>query len=79
MLRNIVHFYNLANSSIESTATSENKVTFNLIKEQMNELMYKLSSMKFMEPSDGEEAVTKKMNDLREELTAAFRDIEDLA
>lgn len=79
MLRNIVHFYNLANSSIESTATSENKVTFNLIKEQMNELMYKLSSMKFIEPSDGEEAVTKKMNDLREELTAAFRDIEDLA
>lgn len=79
MLRNIVHFFNLSNSAIESTATSENKVTFGLIKDQMNELMYKLSSMKFMEPSDGEEAVTKKMNELRDELTAAFRDIEDLA
>lgn len=79
MLRNIVHFYTLANTSIESTATSENKVTFGLIKDHMNELMYRLSSMKFIEPSDGEEAVTASVDKLRDELTAAFRDIEDLA
>lgn len=79
MLRNIVHFYTLSNTVIEATATSENKVTFNLIKDQMNELLYKLSSMKFMEPSDGEEVVTQKMDALRDELTAAFRDIEDYA
>lgn len=79
MLRNIIHFYNLANSVIESTATSDSKVTFGLIKEQMNELLYKLSSMKFIEPSDGEKQVVSKMNELRDELTAAFRDIEDLA
>lgn len=79
MLRNIIHFYNLANTVIESTATAENKVTFGLIKEQMNELLYKVSSMKFLEPSEGEDALTNKMDDLRDELTAAFRDIEDLA
>lgn len=79
MLRNVVHFYNLAISAIESTSTSENKVTFGLIKDHMNELLYKLSSMKFIEPSDGEEQVTAKMNELRDELTAAFRDVEDLA
>lgn len=79
MLRNIIHFFTLANTVIEATATSESKVTFGLIKEQMNELLYKVSSMKFLEPADGEEAVTAKMNELRDELTAAFRDIEDLA
>lgn len=79
MLRNIIHFYTLSNTSIESTATSENKVTFGLIKETMSDLMYKLSSMKFLEPSDGEEAVLAKIGELKEELTKAFRDIEDLA
>lgn len=79
MLRNIIHFFQSSNTVIEATATSENKVTFGLIKDQMTELMYKLSSMKFMEPSEGEEVLTCKMNELRDELTAAFRDIEDLA
>lgn len=79
MLRNIIHFYNLAISAIESTSTSESKVTFGLIKDHMNELLYKLSSMKFIEPSDGKEQVTAKMGELRDELTAAFRDVEDLA
>lgn len=79
MLRNIIHFYTLSNNSIESTSTSENKVTFGLIKESMSELLYKLSSLKFLEPSDGEEAMKSKMDALRDELTAAFRDVEDLA
>jgi V-type H+-transporting ATPase subunit A len=79
MMRNIIHFYTLANSIIESTASSENKVTFNLIKEHMNDLMYKISSMKFIEPSDGQEAVTAQCDKLRDSITAAFREIEDLA
>lgn len=78
MLRNIIHFYTLANNSIESTSTSENKVTFSLIKESIGELLYKLSSLKFLEPSEGEESVKSRMDSLRDELTAAFRDIEDL-
>lgn len=79
MMRNMIHFYTMANNVIESTASAEDKVTFNLIKDQMNELMYQLSSMKFIEPSDGEEAVNAKMNKLRDDITAAFRDIEDMA
>lgn len=79
MARNIIHFYTLANNVIEATATSERKVTFPLIKEHMSELLYKLSSMKFLEPADGEEAVMAKIDALRDELTAAFRDVEDLA
>lgn len=79
MLRNIVHFYTLANTVIEATATAESKVTFGLIKEHMGDLLYKVSSMKFIEPSEGEEAVTAKIDSLRDELSAAFRDVEDLA
>lgn len=79
MLRNIVHFYTLANTVIEATATAESKVSFGLIKEHMGDLLYKVSSMKFIEPSEGEEAVTARIDSLRDELTAAFRDVEDLA
>lgn len=37
----------MAKHSIESTAQSENKITWAIIRDQMNELLYKLSSMKF--------------------------------
>jgi V-type H+-transporting ATPase subunit A len=79
MMRNIIHFYTLANQIVVSTASSERKVTFNLIKEHMNDLMYRLSAMKFIEPSDGQEAVTAQCDKLRDSITAAFREIEDLA
>lgn len=79
MLRNILHFHTLANQAIEATASSESKVTFGLIKEHMSELMYRLSSMKFLEPSDGENAVRAECDKLRDDITGAFREIEDLA
>ncbi|CDF39816.1 Vacuolar-type H+-ATPase, V1A subunit [Chondrus crispus] len=79
MARNIIHFYTLSNNVIEATASSESKVTFSLIKEHMSDLLYKLSSMKFLEPAEGEEAVMAKIDAVRDELTAAFRDVEDLA
>lgn len=79
MLRNIVHFYNLANSSIEASSSSENKVTFGLIKEHMSELIQGLQSMKFLDPSSGQESVTAECDKLKDSLTAAFRNIEDMA
>jgi hypothetical protein len=45
----------------------------------MNDLMYELSSMKFLEPDDGEEKVTAACDKLRDDITKAFREIEDLA
>lgn len=75
MIRNITAFYTLAQKSIES-ATMEKKITMNTIKDAMggsNGVLYKISSMKFKEPSDGEEAVKDHMRKLNEEITAAFR------
>ena len=47
MTRNIVTFYNLATNAVESTAQTDNRVTWATIKEQMNDIIYALSSMKF--------------------------------
>merc|ERR1719238_429729 len=55
MLRNTVAFYDLARHSVESTSQSENKITWNVIREAMGNILYQLSSMKFKDPvKDGE-------------------------
>jgi len=76
MLRNIVRFYNLAQSSI-AKSSEENKVTFNTIKNNMNDLMYKLTSMKFQDPVEGEEHIKQEFQDLYDEVGNAFRALED--
>lgn len=78
MLRNFIHFYTLANKTVEDSSKSENKITFSHIKDHTTDLLYRLTSMKFAEPSDGEEAVTAKFDKIRDDLTAAFREIEDM-
>lgn len=47
MLKNIIAFYDMARHAVESTAQSENKITWAIIREQLNDVLYKLSSMKF--------------------------------
>ncbi|VDI67561.1 V-type H+-transporting ATPase subunit A [Mytilus galloprovincialis] len=78
MLKNIIGFYDMAKHSIESTAQSENKVTWAIIRDQMNDLLYKLSSMKFKDPvKDGEKKIKSDYEELHEELQQAFRNLED--
>jgi len=76
MMRNIIRFYNLAQQSI-SKSTDDNKITFNTIKNSMGDLLYKLSTMKFQDPVDGEEHIKQEYADLYEEITNAFRSLED--
>ncbi len=47
MLRNIIAFYDLARHAVESTAQSDNKITWAIIRDHMSDTIYKLSSMKF--------------------------------
>ena len=48
MLTNICAFYDAARHSVETTAHSDNKITWGIIKEQMGDnIIYQLSSMKF--------------------------------
>jgi V-type H+-transporting ATPase subunit A len=47
MLRNIIGFYDMARHAVDTTAQSEVKITWNVIREAMGDIMYQLSSMKF--------------------------------
>ena len=78
MLRNIVAFYDLSRHAVESTAQSENKITWNVIREAMGNVLYQLSSMKFKDPvKDGEAKIKADFEDLNESMQTAFRNLED--
>lgn len=47
MLKNMIAFYDMSRHAVETTAQSENRITWSIIREAMNDIMYQLSSMKF--------------------------------
>ncbi|XP_056009950.1 V-type proton ATPase catalytic subunit A-like isoform X3 [Ostrea edulis] len=78
MLKNIIAFYGMAKHAVESTAQSENKITWAIIRDQMNDIIYRLSSMKFKDPvKDGEKKIKQDYDDLHEEMQTAFRNLEN--
>ncbi|KAG0583744.1 hypothetical protein KC19_3G159700 [Ceratodon purpureus] len=78
MMRNIVHFNTLANQAVERAAGSEGqKITYNIIKQRLSDLIYRLVSMKFEDPADGEDELTGRYKKLYDDLTAGFRNLED--
>ncbi|KAH0852823.1 hypothetical protein HID58_093675 [Brassica napus] len=78
MMRNIIHFYNLANQAVERAAGMDGqKITYTLIKHRLGDLFYRLVSQKFEDPAEGEAALVAKFKKLYEDLTAGFRALED--
>ncbi|KAM6435364.1 V-type proton ATPase catalytic subunit A-like isoform 2-T2 [Liasis olivaceus] len=78
MLQNMITFYELARHAVESTAQSEHKITWAMIRENLGDIMYKLSSMKFQDPGkDGEAKIKAYYSQLNEEMQNAFRNLED--
>ncbi|GJQ11858.1 hypothetical protein GpartN1_g3649.t1 [Galdieria partita] len=75
MLRNMIHFYELANKAIEGAG--EQHLTLAQIKEQMGETIYKISGMKFLDPAKGEDALRSKLDALYSEITEGFNRIEN--
>ncbi|KAI9274620.1 V-type proton ATPase catalytic subunit A [Phascolomyces articulosus] len=73
MLRNMIGFYTHATHVVE---VSNNQITWSKIRESMSDILYKLSSMKFEDPADGEAALTEKYAAIQKELEARFRDLE---
>uniref|UniRef100_A0AAX7ST17 H(+)-transporting two-sector ATPase n=1 Tax=Astatotilapia calliptera TaxID=8154 RepID=A0AAX7ST17_ASTCA len=47
ILSNMIAFYDMARHAVETTAQSDNKITWAIIREHMGEILYKISSMKF--------------------------------
>lgn len=78
MLRNMVGFHDLAINAVESTSQSDNKITWAIIRDQMGDILYRLSSMKFQDPvDDGEENISRDFETLHEEMQACFRNLEE--
>ncbi|EMP27990.1 V-type proton ATPase catalytic subunit A [Chelonia mydas] len=78
MLQNMIAFYDMARHTVESTAQSENKITWAIIRESLGDIMYKLSSMKFKDPvKDGEAKIKADYAQLNEEMQNSFRGLED--
>ncbi|MCP6116822.1 hypothetical protein NL387_26405, partial [Klebsiella pneumoniae] len=78
MLKNIITFYDMSRHAVESTAQSDNKVTWNVIRDAMGNVLYQLSSMKFKDPvKDGEPKIKADFDQLLEDMSAAFRNLED--
>jgi len=74
MLRNIITFYNLAQKAVEHSGP-DHKVTWNQIRTSMSDILYKLTSMKFQDPHDGEQALVAHYKALMEEIHQAFRSL----
>ncbi|XP_014667614.1 PREDICTED: V-type proton ATPase catalytic subunit A [Priapulus caudatus] len=78
MLSNIILFYDLARHAVESTAQSEHKVTWSIIREAMGDILYQLSSMKFKDPvKEGEAKIKADFAELAENMQTSFRNLED--
>jgi len=79
MLSNIIDFFDMARHAVESTAQSDNKLTWAIIKEQMHDnILYELSCMKFKDPvKDGETKIKADFAELRERMQTAFRNLEE--
>jgi len=78
MLKNTIAFYDHARHAVESTAQSEHKITWGVIKEAMGSIMYQLSSMKFKDPEkDGETKIKEDYEKLGEDMQTAFRNLEE--
>jgi V-type H+-transporting ATPase subunit A len=78
MLENFCSFYDQAKHTVEVTAQSDKKVTLAIIKENMTEIMYHLSSMKFEDPWKKSEAEIQAVyDDLRQRMTDTFNQLSD--
>ncbi|KAL6064671.1 H(+)-transporting two-sector ATPase [Balamuthia mandrillaris] len=76
LLRNIILFHDLAQKAVEKT-NEDGKITFNAIRQHMGDVIYKLTSMKFEDPADGEEALVSRFKAIQEQVQAAFRSMEE--
>merc|ERR1711937_44499 len=91
MMRNMITFNRLANDCIERTlmahrinkdgakggGLAKGRLSFQIIKQRLGDLLYRLSTQKFEDPTQGEQAVVEKYKQLNKELTDAFQDINE--
>jgi len=76
MMRNFVAYYNAAQQILEQ-APSDQKVTWNQIKEYSQDEKERLSGMKFEEPSKGEDHCVGVYKQLNEDIIHKFKNFNE--
>ena len=74
MLRNMIGFYEQAVHTVEATGGG---IPWAKIRESMNDIMYKLTSMKFEDPANGEAVLVDRYRLLQKEIEERFRSLSD--
>ncbi|KAJ2749684.1 H(+)-transporting V1 sector ATPase subunit A [Coemansia pectinata] len=74
MLRNMVGFYKLSRHAVESTS---GQITWAKIRDTMGDMIYRLSSMKFEDPADGEQVLVERYTQLQRDMEEQFRSLSD--
>ena len=78
MMKNIVTFHRIATAAVEKATTNEaQKITYNVIKQRMGDVLYKLTAQKFEDPAEGEEVIRRKLRAVNDEIVERFRQLED--
>lgn len=82
MLGNMIAFQRAATAALDRAAAAATtgdagKLSFNVIKSRLSDILYKLSSQKFEDPAEGEQALRAKYKALREEIGERFRLLEE--
>ncbi|XP_037708583.1 V-type proton ATPase catalytic subunit A [Drosophila subpulchrella] len=77
MLKNMMAFHEAAITAVQNTADQEARVTWGLIRIRAANVLYELSTMKFIDPKLGQAAVMETMDKLYENILLTFRDIEE--
>ncbi|KAK2828580.1 hypothetical protein Q5P01_019614 [Channa striata] len=78
ILSNMIAFYDMARHAVETTAQTDKKVTWAIIKDQMGDILYKITSLKFKDPvKDGEAKIKADCAQLQEEMQNAFHMLEE--
>jgi len=74
MLNCIIQFYETALRALENSS-EENKLSWNMIRDQTTEIFQKLTEMKFLDPNTNDDtAIDAYFANFSEEVTAAFSD-----
>lgn len=84
MLRNIINFHSLALKAVESggsksssDGTATSSLSWSKIREVSTDLMYRLTSMKFEDPSQGEIELKLKLQKLQKDIEEHFRNLSE--
>ncbi|WFD45193.1 H(+)-transporting two-sector ATPase [Malassezia psittaci] len=73
MLRNMIEYHEKAQAAINNNPG----LTWAKIREHTQDVFYRLTQQKFEDPKEGEETITKKFEELSNDITESFRSIAD--